>query len=134
VSKQDRHAAKLLKAAAQASNAAYAPYSGYLVGAAIEAEDGTIYSGCNLENASYGLTMCAERSAIAQAIAAGRRRFTQVAIVASGPAMPFPCGACRQVLAEFCGPETLIYVARAGELENDKQTTLGELFPHGFKL
>ena len=108
---------QLLQAAADTARSAYAPYSAYPVGAAISTVDGALITGCNVENVSYGLTLCAERTAVVSAIAAGHRSFRAVGIVAAGDAMPYPCGACRQVLAEFCGPDCMIYVARADNLE-----------------
>jgi cytidine deaminase len=99
--------AELIAAAAAVRERAYAPYSRFLVGAALRAADGTIFAGCNVENASYGLTICAERNAVAQAIAAGARDFTAVAVVSENGVTP--CGACRQVLVEF-GPEMTVIV------------------------
>ena len=99
------------------------------MGAALLAEDGSVHVGCNVENASYGLTVCAERSAVASAIAQGVKSFRAVAIVTNGERPVGPCGACRQVLAEFASD--LIVVSEAGGLR--KQWTLGELLPSPFE-
>ncbi len=119
----------LINEARAVSEKAYAPYSGFHVGAALLAEDGSVHVGCNVENASYGLTVCAERSALASAVAQGVKRFRAVAIVTDGERPVAPCGACRQVLAEFA-PD-LVVVSEAGGLR--KQWTLGELLPSPFK-
>lgn len=121
--------AALQAAARGARRRAYAPYSRFKVGAAVQA-GGAIHAGCNVENASYGLTVCAERAAVVAAVAAGARRLEAVA-VASGTAEPTPpCGMCLQTLAEFAGPELPVVLAGArGALV---RTTLGELLPRGF--
>jgi len=107
---------------------AYAPYSHFHVGAAIEADDGSIHVGCNVENASYGLTICAERMAVGAAVAAGRRRLVRVA-VASGVEPPAtPCGACRQLLAEFGLDLEIVTVGPKSE----RHWTLRELLPEAF--
>ena len=93
----------LFIAAAAARNKAYAPFSGFKVGAAVQASDGIIYGGCNVESASYGLTVCAERVALCKAISEGTRRFTRVAVYAETEELTPPCGACRQLLWELCG-------------------------------
>lgn len=98
---------ELTRAAQEARRGAYAPYSQYAVGAALLASSGTVYLGCNVENCSYGLTMCAERVALFKAVAAGERRFTAIAVVTAGPEIVLPCGACRQTLAEF-GLDTVV--------------------------
>jgi cytidine deaminase len=109
---------------------AYAPYSGFTVGAAVLFEDGGVTSGANLENASYGLGVCAERNAIAAGVLAGHRRVRALLVLASGPRPVPPCGACRQVLAEFAGPEVPI---QSRGLDGAQLThTLGKLLPEAF--
>jgi cytidine deaminase len=117
--------------ARRASEAAYCPYSGFSVGAAVMSEDGRIFSGCNVENASYGLTICAERNAIFQAVAAGARRIVAVAIFTPTEKPAAPCGACRQVINEF-GPDTVVRSTCARE--QDLQWTISELLPGAFEL
>lgn len=123
-------ARRLVRTAAAARRAAYAPYSRYRVGAALWGADGTCHAGCNIENASYGLTLCAERTALAAAVAARCRRFLAVAIVADG--RPAPCGACLQVLAEFCAPDTPILLAAPTAVGRYEQLTLRALLPRQF--
>lgn len=125
---------ELLKEAAEAASQAYCPYSGYHVGAALITTDGVVYRGCNVENASYGLTNCAERTALFAAIANGHRSFSALAVVSSGDNAPYPCGACRQVLAEFCGPELPVWIAAHDRLDTAECITLGDLLPHAFTM
>lgn len=120
---------QLIEAARGAMVHAHAPYSGYRVGAALLCRDGTVFSGCNVENASYGLTNCAERTALFAAVATGRRDFAALAVASSEQPPPRPCGACRQVLAEFCPPDFPVYVATQGGHET---YLLADLLPHGF--
>jgi cytidine deaminase len=120
--------ADLLTAAADARRHAYAPYSHFAVGAAVLAESGAIYAGANVENASYGLTICAERAAVFTAVAAGERRIRAVAVVTDARAAVPPCGACRQVLSEF-GPDLRV-VCDSGS--DRKIWSLAELLPHPF--
>ncbi len=108
---------------------AYAPYSGFRVGAALLGQDGSVHTGCNVENASYGLTICAERTALASAVASGVREFRSVAIVSSGPEAVPPCGACRQVLAEF-SPDLEVVSATGSDR---RRWTLRELLPEPFE-
>jgi cytidine deaminase len=125
---------RLLDAAERALRNAHAPYSLYRVGAAVLADGGKIFAGCNLENASYGLTMCAERVAAGAAVAAGHKNIRAIAIVSDGPEVPWPCGACRQVLVEFAKDDTPVLVAIRGHLRAAELSTLGELLPRAFRL
>ncbi len=124
----------LLSAALAARNNAYAPYSGFQVGAAVELADGRFFSGVNVENCSYGLTVCAERHAVAAAVSAGMKpgEIVRVAIVAEAPALTPPCGACRQVLAEFAAAEArvLLYNLRDASTQD---LALADLLPHAFR-
>ena len=124
---------ELLDAAEQASHHAYAPYSGFRVGAALLLESGAIVTGANVENASYGLSICAERSAVARAIAqhGPKLPITAVAVTNLNNAPGSPCGACRQVLAEFMPPAGLVLFPFDGSIQTH---TLAELFPLGFDL
>jgi cytidine deaminase len=121
----DREA--LIRRAAAARHHAYAPYSGYKVGAALLAASGRIYAGCNVENAVYSLTTCAERAAVFEAVCDGERDFEAIAVVTENGGAP--CGSCRQVLREF-GEETLVLIADAEG--NYRETTVGELLPDSF--
>ena len=127
-------ATRLIKAAIDVAARAYAPYSKFHVGAALLMESGDIVTGCNVENASYGLTICAERNAVFAAVARNLKGIKAVAIVADGKSIAFPCGACRQVLNEFCAPETPIYVASISNPSVYQSLTMGELLPHSFKF
>ena len=122
----------LVAAARAVRRHAHAPYSRYLVGAAVRDELGRIHVGCNVENASYGLTICAERNAVAAAVAAGARRIRAAAVVTSSRPPASPCGACRQVLAELGGPDTQVLLA--GPTGAATRLRLGALLPRAFKL
>lgn len=121
-------AKELMKVAIEARQNAYAPYSHFAVGAALLAESGRFYTGCNIENASYGLTCCAERNAIFAAVGAGERRFKMLAVAADSPEPVAPCGACRQVIVEFGIP----LVVMGNLKEATKTMTAEELLPYGF--
>jgi cytidine deaminase len=121
---------ELVQAAQQAAAHAYAPYSRYQVGAAVRGASGRLYTGCNVENASYGATICAERVAIGKLVSAGETEFVAVAVWTTGPEPAMPCGICRQVLAEF-GMSAVVVVALPGLV---RQTTLSALFPEPFVL
>jgi cytidine deaminase len=127
ISDQDREA--LVAAAGEARERAYAPYSGFQVGAALLSDDGSRFTGANVENASYGLSMCAERTAVFHAVAQGVRRLRAVAVVASNDEPTWPCGACRQVLYEF-GPDLI--VISEGQDGRREERRLAELLPEAF--
>lgn len=120
---------QLIAAAAEARANARPDFSGFKVGAAVEASDGRIFAGCNVESASYGLTMCAERTALFSAIAAGAKSFTRVAVVTAADRLTPPCGACRQVLWEFCGDAEITLANLAG---HRRVFRLSQLLPEPF--
>ena len=127
---------RLIKMAEAAMAHAYAPYSGYKVGAALLCADGTVYQGCNIENAAYGPTVCAERTAFFKAVYDGHRNFTAIAVCGGkdGNITGYfpPCGVCRQVMGEFCGEDFTIYIAGAGGQYRTR--TLAQLLPDSFSL
>ena len=129
--------AELARQAFAAREKAYTPYSGFKVGAALLTEDGRVYTGCNIENAAYAPSNCAERTAFFKAVSEGERRFAAIAVVggpegtgAGGFGFCFPCGVCRQVMAEFCGGDFAIVVAKSPE--ETAVYTLDELLPEAF--
>jgi cytidine deaminase len=123
---------ELLAAARKARRKAYAPYSHFHVGAAVLGGNGRIYSGCNVENASFGLTCCAERNAIFAMVADGEKRLREVLVIGSSAEFLPPCGACRQVLAEFAAPTARVHMCNAKGA--CRTTTVGELLPFVFRL
>jgi cytidine deaminase len=122
---------RLINAAAKAREGAVAPYSKFKVGAALLTKSGEVITGANVESASYGLTCCAERVALFNALTNGKRDFTAVAVVARAAGGPMPCGACRQLLAEYAS-EAKVFVADSRRLKVVKQFTVGELLPGAF--
>ena len=122
---------ELLRIAKEASLNAYVPYSGFPVGAALECADGTVFTGCNVENAAYGDTICAERCAVVKAVSEGQRSFTRIAIYGEGQGYCMPCGTCRQVLSEF-SPEMEVLCAKAGGAYVSYPLT--RLMPYTFKF
>ncbi len=121
----------LLEAAKRAHANAYAPYSGFHVGAALRAASGTVYAGANIENASYGLGRCAEQSAVQALVSAGERTFSEIVVYTTAPEPASPCGACRQVMFEFAEDAAVFLVNDQGVV---KRWTVGGLLPGGFKL
>ena len=119
----------LLSAALRAREHAHAPFSNFKVGAAIETAGGVVYTGCNIENASYGLTMCAERVALLKALSEGARGFTRIAVAADTDALTPPCGPCRQLLWEFCGDAEVTLVNLQGKQETFR---MKDLLPRPF--
>jgi len=120
---------KLIEAAKAARENAHAPYSNFRVGAALRAKSGRVYTGCNVENATYGLTVCAERVAIFKAISEGERGFDAIAVVTDTETLTPPCGACRQLIWEFCGDAEVILANVNGKSETLRMSAL---FPHPF--
>ena len=129
------HAEELMEHARQARKKAIAPYSSFSVGAALLTKEGTVITGCNIENAAYTPTNCAERTAFFKAISEGKRRFSAIAIVAAPEGKPLqktaPCGVCRQVMMEFCNPDTF-RILMAVSPEEYTVYTLGQPMPEGF--
>lgn len=119
----------LIKAAGQARENAHAPFSNFRVGAAVRATSGRIFTGCNVENASYGLTCCAERVAIFKAISEGERGFDAIAVVTDTEELTPPCGACRQIIWEFCGDVPVVIANLKGKMEVE---SAGKLLPRPF--
>ena len=127
----------LVKEAIAARQLSYSPYSNFMVGAALLTSCGKVYRGCNIENAGYSPTVCAERTAFFKAISEGERKFTAIAIAgwakdATEPMQAFPCGVCRQVMREFCEPSAFKILVANGEHGGHTEHTLEELFPYGF--
>ena len=122
---------ELINIAVEASEKAYAPYSKFAVGAALECDDGTVYTGCNVENAAYGCTNCAERTAVFKAVSEGKRAFRRIAIFADTEDYCMPCGTCRQVLNEFAPSIEVLSVRRDGRYVS---YSLKELLPRSFSL
>jgi cytidine deaminase len=119
----------LIEMALEARTKAHAPYSNFQVGAALESTDGRVFTGCNVENATYGLSLCAERVAVFKAISEGARKFQRIAVSADTDVLTPPCGACRQILWEFCGDIELTLVNLHGKTETLQLT---DLFPRPF--
>jgi len=122
---------KLIRAAAQARRRAVAPYSNFKVGAALLTKSGRVVLGANVESASYGLTCCAERVALFSALTSGQKNFVAVAVVARAPGGPMPCGACRQLLAEYA-PKATVFVADSRKLAAIREFSVAELLPAAF--
>jgi cytidine deaminase len=119
----------LIPAALAARENAHAPFSNFKVGAAVEDETGRVFTGCNIENATFGLTLCAERVAIFKALSEGARKFRRIAVIADTPKLTPPCGACRQILWEFCGDVEVVLANLNGATETLR---LSALFPRAF--
>ena len=125
----DENLKNLIEAAGNVREKAFAPYSNFRVGAAVQTRNGKVYTGCNIENASYGLTMCAERVAIFKAISEGEKEFTSLAVVADTEDLTPPCGSCRQIIWEFCGDVPVTLSNLQGKTET---VPMSELLPRAF--
>ncbi len=121
----------LIGKAEEARENAYAPYSKFKVGAALETQDGEIFTGANMENSSYGCSICAERAAVVKAVNNGKKNFKRIAVVSSSDDETFPCGICRQVLSEFSRDMKIILKNKEGKIT---EYVLSELIPHSFSL
>lgn len=121
---------QLIKQAKTAMENAYVPYSNFKVGAALLTESGKVFTGCNIENASYGATICAERTAIAKAVSEGEKNFVKLAVVSSSKDLTYPCGICRQVIAEFMPEGKVIFEGK----DNIVELSLTDLLPYRFEL
>ena len=122
---------ELVEKAKKVREIAYAPFSNFKVGAAVETEEGEIFTGCNVESASYGLTVCAERVAIWKAVSEGKKKFKQIAVVADTAELTPPCGVCRQIIWEFCGDVPVIMANLKGDVET---VQMKELLPRAFDM
>ena len=120
---------KLIESAKEVREKAYAPYSKFRVGAAVRTKGGKIFTGCNVESASYGLTVCAERVAIWKAVSEGEKEFVEIAVVADTQELTPPCGVCRQIIWEFCGDVPVIFANLKGDVET---VQMKELLPRAF--
>lgn len=127
---EDNKIAELVEAAKDGFAKAYAPYSNFHVGAAALTADGNVVKGCNVENASYGLTVCAERNCLAQGVIAGEQEFSAIVIYTNQEKLTPPCGACRQVIAEFLAPDAL--VKAVNHINDTKEWTVSQLLPDAF--
>ncbi len=122
---------KLVESARKVRERAYAPFSNFKVGAAVETADGEIFNGCNVESASYGLTVCAERVAIWKAVSEGKKKFKHIAVVADTEELTPPCGVCRQIIWEFCGDVPVTFANLKGKVET---VQMKELLPRAFDM
>jgi cytidine deaminase len=134
VTAEDALVERLVAAAKEARGRAYAPYSHYRVGAALATRSGRLFAGCNVENASYGACLCAERNAIGQMVAAGETELAHCVVVTAGPRGGSPCGICRQVLSEFSHDVKIVLVGVTDDgKEERRHTTIAELLPDAFE-
>ena len=122
---------ELVEKAREVREKAYAPFSNFKVGAAVETDEGEIFTGCNVESASYGLTVCAERVAIWKAVSEGKKKFRRIAVVADTEELTPPCGVCRQIIWEFCGDVPVIFANLKGNVET---VQMKELLPRAFDM